>query len=120
MNPLIAMESLLINAVTGNPYERELKDVRESVFKNDLDFDRLKKHLGVLVDVVRQAFPEVRKVTCMQTVCETMSTFSYRSMLPVIYTLLHLYFTVPITSSTSERSFFNSETCLNISEIYND
>ena len=81
MNPLIAMESLLINAANGNPYERELKDVQESVFKNDLDFDRLKKHLGVLVDVVRQALPEVMKVTSIQAICEAMSTLSYRSML---------------------------------------
>lgn len=105
MNPMIAMESLLIKAANGDSHERELEVIQESVFKNDLDFDRLKKHLGVLVDLIHQALPEVKNVTSIRTVCEAMSTLAYRAMLPEVHRLLRLYLTVPITSSTAERSF---------------
>ena len=44
-------EALLIKAANGDIYESELEVNQESVFNNDLDFDRLKKHLGVLADV---------------------------------------------------------------------
>lgn len=102
MQPILTMESLLIN---GEHHAEELKRVKESVFKDDLDFDRLERHLGVLVDVIHQALPQVKKVTSARTICTAMRIDPYRTMLSEIHKLLQLYLTVPITSSTSERAF---------------
>ena len=71
------------------------------MFKADLDYDGLKKHLG---DVIHQALPEVKKVTSVH-ICEAMKSPPYRTMLSEVQKLLRLYLTVPITSSTSERAF---------------
>ena len=74
------MESVLIKSANGENYAEELKQVKESVFKADLDYDRLEKHLGVLVDVIHQALPEVKKVTSVY-ICEAMKSPPYRTML---------------------------------------
>ena len=105
MQPILAMESVLIKSANGEHYAEDLKQVKQSVFKADLDYDRLEKHLGVLVDVIRQALPEVKKVTSVRTICEAMKSPPYRTMLSEVHKLLRLYLTVPITSSTSERAF---------------
>ena len=60
----------MIKSANGENYAEELKQVTESVFKPDLDYDRLEKHLGVLVDVVHQVLPEVKKVTSVRTIYE--------------------------------------------------
>ena len=46
--------------------------------------------------------PEVKEVTSIRTMCEAMCTLAYQLMFPEVHSLLRLYFTVPITSSTSE------------------
>ena len=71
------MESVLIKSANGENYAEELKQVKESVFKADLDYDRLEKHLG---DVIHQAQPEVKKVTSVY-ICEAMKSPPYRTML---------------------------------------
>ena len=75
------------------------------MFKEDLNFDSVERHLEVLVDVIHLALPQVKKVTSIQTICNTMKCDPYRSMLSEVHKLLRLYLTVPITSSTSERAF---------------
>ena len=57
---MIAMESLLIKAKNVDIHKSKVEVIQESVFKNDLDLNRQKKHLGVLVDVVHQILPEVK------------------------------------------------------------
>ena len=75
------------------------------MFRDDLDLDRLEKHLGILMDDIHEALPEVKKVTSVRTVCESMKTHTYRTLISEVHKLLRLYLTVPITSSTSERTF---------------
>ena len=105
MQPVLAIESLLIKSANGECHADEIKTVKESVFKDDLDFDSLDRHLGVLVDAVHVVLPQVKKVTSIRTICEVMKVDPYRSMLSEVHKLLRLYLTVPITSSTSERAF---------------
>jgi len=52
MQPVLAMESLLIKSANGECHADELKTVKESVFKEDLNIDSLERHLGVLVDAI--------------------------------------------------------------------
>lgn len=64
------------------------------------------RHLSLLVDVIKEACPEVKKVTSVQTVCDAMNTKeTYTSVLSEVHKLLRLYLTIPVTSSTAERTF---------------
>ena len=57
--------------------------------------------------LIRQVLPTVIKVTFIRTICEAMnSQVVYKSMLSEVHNILRLYLTMPITSATSERSFF--------------
>ena len=69
--------------------------MRESVFKEDINFGSLERHLGVLVDVIHQALPEVKNVTSIQTICDAMKCDPYRSMLSEV----HKLFTALLNSS---------------------
>ena len=73
------------------------------MFKSDFCIEKLKRELGV--DAIHDALPHVKKVTSIQTISEAMCTYTNRQMLTEVHKLLRLYFTIPITSSTSERSF---------------
>ena len=50
MQPVLAMESLLIKSTNGECHADELKTVKELVFKEVLD--SLERHLGVLVNAI--------------------------------------------------------------------
>lgn len=73
MEPVLALESLLLKAANGECFDEELGKVKQSVFQSDLDFDRLSRQLGVLVDVIHQVLPSVRKVTKVRTICDAMN-----------------------------------------------
>ena len=48
----------------------------------------------------------MRKITSMRMVCDAMnSNKAYKSVASEVHKLFRLYFTIPITSSTSERTF---------------
>ena len=103
MKPVLGLESLLVKSANGEPFADE---VQESVYGPDFDIERLKNQLAVLVDVIRQALPSVKKVSSIRTICDAMNTQSvYKEMFTETHKLLRLYLTVPITSSTSERAF---------------
>ena len=60
----------------------------------------------MLVDIIKEACPDVKKVTSIQTVCDAMNTNkTYKSVLSEVHKLLRLYLTIPVTSSTAERTF---------------
>lgn len=105
MQPAIALESLLLKSANGEGFDKDLQSVQESVYQADFDFAKLKNQLGVLVDVIREAVPEVKKVTSIRTTCEAMTRHEYRTMLSEVHQLLRLHLTVPITTATSERAF---------------
>ena len=70
------------------------------------DFSALKRHLSMLVDVVKQAYPTVKKVTTIQTVCDAMnSNATYKVILSEVHKLLRLYLTIPITSALLNELF---------------
>ena len=104
--PVLALESLILKAANGESYDDVLHILEESCYANDLDFVHLKRQLPLLVDVIKQLKPVILKVTTVRTVCEAMSTNNtYKLMLSEVHKLLRLYLTVPVTSSTSERTF---------------
>ncbi len=83
---------------------------QQYVFQSDLDFNRLSRQLGVLVDVIHQVFPSVRKVTKVRTICDAMNvqdTYCACILLCLLY-LQH------------QKELFYFETSITIHEIIND
>ena len=66
---MVAMESILLKSANGEEYSDELNSLAVSVFKDNLDYDKLERHLNILDGVVHEALPEVKKVTSIQTIC---------------------------------------------------
>lgn len=104
--PVIALETLLMKAANGEPYDDQLHIVENSCYKNDFNFSVLKRHLSMLVDIVKEACPEVKRVTTVRTLCDAMNTNPiFKNIFSEVHKLLWLYLTIPITSSTAERTF---------------
>lgn len=96
------VETLFIDAANGKEAQIPT-DVRQC-YDNDLDFDRLHQQLQSLPDLCSHC----RKVTNIDTITQALvesDNRAIRSMFSEVRKLLQLYLTVPITSSTSERSF---------------
>ena len=94
--PVITLETLVTKAANGEPYEDQLYVLKNSCYKNDFNFSVLNRHLSMLVDIMKE----------VQTVCDAMNTNeTYKSVLSDFHKLLRLYLTIPITSSTAERTF---------------
>ena len=104
--PILCIETILLKASNLETYSEELESFKLSMYKDDVEIDQLSRQLPLLGDVIKQALPSVKQVTTIQTICDAMNTESvYKSMLSEIHKLLRLYLTIPISSSTSERSF---------------
>ena len=99
------MESILLKSACGEECNSELKSFSESVFQADFSIPQLEKQLAILVDVIRVELPDVKRVTNIRTICTAMEAHRNRSMLSEVHKLLRLFLTIPVTSSTSERSF---------------
>ena len=93
-----------MKSANGEDQTEELKNFELSVFKSNFCIEKLKRELGVLIDAIHVALPHVKKVTSIRTISEAMCTYANRQMLTEVHKLLRLYFTIPITSPTSERS----------------
>ena len=103
---VLAIEHTLLKATNGEDYQNELGVLRESCYKNDIDWSDLGRHIPLLQDVIKKGTPFVKKVTSIDTICEAMNSNNiFKEMLPSVHQLLRLYLTVPLTSATSERSF---------------
>jgi len=102
----LALEKLL-TATNRESYEEHLQYICKSCYKEDLSLLQLQKQITtVLVDVIKHGTPLVKKVNSIQTVCDAMNAQSlYKTMLSEVHKLLRLYLTIPISLSTSERTF---------------
>ena len=81
------------------------------MFKDDLSIEKLRRELAVPVDVIHVELPYVKRVTSIRTIWDAMRAHVKRQMLSEVHKLLRLYFTIPMTSST---------TVTYILAIYND
>ena len=103
MKPVLCMESILLKSAYGEKCNSELKSFSESVFQ--ADFPCIPQLGKQLVDLIRVELPDVKRVTNIRTMCTAMEAHRNRSMLSEVHKLLRLFLTIPVTSSTSERSF---------------
>lgn len=104
--PVLALESVVMSAANGESFSDALQVIQTSCYGKDFNFMTLKRHLLLLVDIVKEACPAVSTVTKVQTVCEALNSNKvYKVIVSEVHKLLKLYLTIPITSSTSERTF---------------
>ena len=100
------IEKLLLNAASGNGYQTYIDQMKQSPYKDDVNFDDLARQLPILQDIIKKADSAIKKVTSIQTICDAMNTNNtLKELLPIVHQLLQLYLTIPISSATSERSF---------------
>ena len=83
---VLSLESLLIKAANGESYDEILHVVEQTRYAPDIDFTKLKRHLPILVDAVKQGF--VKKVTTICTICDANPTF--KLILSEVHKLLRL------------------------------
>ena len=97
------IEEMLISAANGK--ETAVPDDIAQLYGNDLDIDRLAMEMIMLPDLVR----DFKEITSMFTLCDALSENKcnsiVRSMFSEVDKMLRIYLTIPVTSSTSERSF---------------
>ena len=102
------IENLLVkscNGITVQPSERFAE-----MHGKDLDLERLRTQLCMLLDLLRTANEEyelgVKKVTSIGTIVQLFITCSYsKTMLREVSRLLRIFLTVPMATATAERSF---------------
>uniref|UniRef100_A0A1X7TXD7 Uncharacterized protein n=1 Tax=Amphimedon queenslandica TaxID=400682 RepID=A0A1X7TXD7_AMPQE len=88
VSPVLSIEEMLVSAANNEPFDNYLKSFGESPFKDDVSISDLKKHLLMLPDVALRALPEVKTVTSIRTICDTMnSSKSYQDMLSSVHLL---------------------------------
>ena len=105
LSPVLSLENLL-QVANGESYDDDLKSLQSTCYRENINLEQLQKQLPLLVDIIRQALSKVSRVTSVQTICEAMNTQNvYKSMLAEVHNLFRLYFTVLITSATSEKTF---------------
>ena len=82
----------------------------KTLYANSLDMNKLIIQLSILSSVIEASNNDyqmgIKSVTSVNIICELFNTCKFpRSMLPEVDKLLRLYYTIPITSATAERTF---------------
>ncbi|XP_062512635.1 zinc finger MYM-type protein 1-like [Corticium candelabrum] len=107
------IEKLLLDAVNGT-YTMDGTALPEELqlYKDDLDLSRLKYQLSMLPDVVQvrnrklENNPPITEVTNVRTICSIMADISLcKEMLSEVVHLIKLFYIIPVTTSTAERTF---------------
>ena len=82
------------------------------LYKNDIDLAKLKLQLLMLPDLIRTRNTKnpntvpVKKVTNVRTICEIMNDVGIgKEILSEVFRLLQIFFTLPVTTATAERTF---------------
>ena len=106
----LAVEELLLSA--ANSTEEDLVTVPQVLhaYSSDLNIKKLERQIGMLPDLVstfaaKQNLKKL-KVTNVRTIAEMLRNVSTaQEMFSEVHKLVKLYFTIPITTATAERSF---------------
>ena len=101
------LEQLLLNSANGKGFSLP-QDFR-TLYENDIDMQKLLLHLQKLPDAIKAAPHDAiqsREVTKVQTICNFFKEQpGVKSLQSEVHKLLKLYLTIPVTTSTAERSF---------------
>lgn len=97
-----SLETLLLKASNGIIVEPE--EILLQYIEKDINKERFIAQLSMLQDMIQNAQQNsIKKVTSLQTIADSMNKSDiYKRMLGEID---KVYFTVPVTTATAERSF---------------
>ena len=101
------IESLLLDSSNCNFQEIPAEIV--DMYARDVDMDRLKMQQPMIPDFIKSRNPDgitIKEVTSICTLCEVFNSVPVaKTMLSEVHAMLCLYFTIPVTSATAERTF---------------
>ena len=103
------IEKLLLFAACGGQ-EVVVPDTVQEMYRSDISMEPLIVQLKLIPDLLRRhkqlTGVAIKKVTNVRTLCDVMnSNPAAKSMCPEVHALLKLYMTIPVTTSTAERTF---------------
>ena len=105
------IEKLLISHCNNNNDVNPSEELME-LYQREINFQNLQVQLAMLPDFLKTCNEQkahetpIKQVTSVNTICELMNISSFgKTMFSEVNKLLHLYLTIPMTSSTAERSF---------------
>ena len=112
--PVVAvLEKVLLDAANGTSgFESGELPEELNLHRNDVDLLRLKTQLLMLPDLIRtrnlklpNCLP-IKRVTNVRTICDIMNEIGIsKEMLSEVLRLLNFFYTLPVTTSTAERTF---------------
>lgn len=101
------VESLIIDHSNGTMCE--IPEQMKEVYSRDLNWERLKIQLAMLPDLIESHNEDglpIKKVTTLRTLCDVLNSSALsKKMFSEVHSLLRLYYTLPVTSATAERTF---------------
>ena len=101
------VEELLLKS--ANAKAVDLPERMKSLYCNDIDIEKLMVQLQLLPDAVKTTLLDgipIKQVTRIQTLCQVFNhQSSFKTLLSEVHNLLRIYLTIPVTTSTAERSF---------------
>ena len=105
------IEKILLDAANGAHNNGELPQELQ-LYKNDIDLARFKIQLQMIPDLIRTRNQKltnsapITKVTNVRTICDIMNDVTIsKDMLSEVHRMLQIFYTVPVTTSTAERTF---------------
>lgn len=101
------VEKLLLKS--ANAKAVDLPERMKSIYCNDIDMEKLMVQFQLLPDAVKTTLLDgipIKQVTRIQTLCQVFNhQSSFKTLLSEVHNLLRIYLTIPVTTSTAERSF---------------
>ena len=100
---------MLLSAACGDQ-EIVVPDSVQDMYQSDISMEPLTMQLKLIPDLMQHHKQltgiTIKKVTNIRTLCDIMnSNPAAKSMCPELHALLKLYITIPVTTSTAERTF---------------
>ena len=98
------IECILIDSANGKNVSVPIKV--KSLYKDDIDMEKLSLHLKMLPDAIKSSSPCIVEVTRIKTICDVFNECQgVKKLLTEVDKLLKLFLTIPVTTATAERSF---------------
>lgn len=103
------LEKLLLKSANDNydsDSNTELLDSVTSLFGSDIDARKLSAQLVMLNSFIKIELPEVKTISSIRTIASALQSGHHgKLLLSEVHTLLKLYFTIPVSTATAERTF---------------
>ena len=98
------METILLSAANGETVS--VPDDLQTTYKNDIDMAKLTTQLSMMEDMMKNSTMKIKQVTSVRTICDILNSEpGAKKFMSAVVLLLKLYFTIPVTTATAERSF---------------